>query len=549
MLETLTSSPYFALAMISVLLIASFTLISVNISFLLANKSLTTLLTAKLTRVDHLCGQIEGCQMENLSLLQSLIDEEAFPLLTEAFDRYVKDSQKLYQNKWTLEPSAYLNFQYLLSNKQYGNLHNDNAFRQLAFGLLFSAFSLLIPLSLGGEHTFRILPFAILPAMISLAFFCMFFYRNQYYRHELSKAIEKLSQTIARRVPVFSNLAGSAVLVDAFLQYDKQMSKSVTRLSSSINSLLNQELIKAISDTIKESLDNSLAPAILDSHDLLKALSISVNEKQEKGLSLLAHQFTEEISSILVQKLDPFYSQVNAYALSLGKMSQEITGFLQHIEAYEKKQSLLNETLQDNIQAFGHIHNELCIQIKELGRAEAQMVQACERLSELQGQGEHSLVAYIQHFSNQVKLFSEKLAIQLQENREEHIRSRQHLDSFSVAQNKALENHQMQFNTMLTAGQTLNRQADFINRQLESLSTQLNQSVLLFNQEMNKGVQQTLRSFDENLAEITDRLSISVSEIKQNIPKPERVQNSQVLEPFSSPQASVTSNNEEKNEK
>lgn len=522
MFNAILASPYFSVLIIFILLSASIALTSINLISLTGIHSLTTLLTAKLTRVEHLCSQIEACQIENLSLLQSLIDEEAFPLLSDAFDHFVKDSQKLYQNKWTLEPSSYLNFQYLLSNKQFGNLHNESAFRQLAFGLLFSAFSLLIPLSLGGDLATRVLPFALLPAMISLAFFCIFFYRNQYYRHELNKAIEKLSQTVSRRVPVFSNLAGSAVLVDAFLQYDKQMSKSVGKLSNSISALLNQELVKALSDTVKESLNNSLAPAILDSHDLLRELSVSLNQKQEQGIALLASQFTEEVTNSLAQKLDPFYSQVNAYALSLNQMSQEVTNVLNTLEHYDRKQSTLNDHLQDNLKAHQHMQNELLQNIHELTRAELQLVNASEKLTELQGTGKDSLVSYIHHFSNQIATFSEKLAIQLQENREEHIRTRTHLDQAALAQKKAIENYQLLSETMLTGSQSLNRQADFINRQLEGLSTQLNQSVSLFNQEILKGVKHTLNAFDENLSEVSDRLSVTVSEIKQSMPSMER---------------------------
>lgn len=539
MFDAILSSPYFSLVIIFILLSASIALISVNLTALTGNHSLTKLLTAKLTRAEHLCGQIEACQIENLSLLQSLIDEEAFPLLSEAFDHFVKDSQKLYQNKWTLEPSSYLNFQYLLSNKQYGNLHNESAFRQLAFGLLFSAFSLLVPLSLGGDLASRVLPFAILPAMISLAFFCIFYYRNQYYRHELSKAIEKLSQTISRRVPVFSNLAGSAVLVDAFLQYDKQMSKSVGRLSSSINSLLNQELVKALSDTVKESLNNTLAPTILESHDLLRDLSLSLTQKQEQGMHLLAQQFTEEVTASLAQKLDPFYSQVNAYALSLNQMSQEVTNVLKTLENYDKKQSILNEHLQENIKTHQEMQNELLHNIQELTRAEIQLVNSSEKLTELQGTGKDSLVSYIHHFAGQVDKFSEKLAIQLQENREEHIRTRSHLDQIIIAQKKAIENYQLLSETMLTGSQSLNRQADFINRQLEGLSTQLNQSVSLFNQEMLRGVKQTLVNFDETLSEVSDRLSVTVSEIKQNLPQSYKVEKQK------NPLSSSSSTNEE----
>lgn len=73
---------------------------------------------------------------------------------------------------WSYE---YFNMNYLLSNEEHNKLNNDSAYKQLAIGLLVSAFSLVFPLAFLGNKAGSVLPFAILPAGISIAFFFLFY--------------------------------------------------------------------------------------------------------------------------------------------------------------------------------------------------------------------------------------------------------------------------------------------------------------------------------------------------------------------------------------
>lgn len=533
-----------SLLFITLLLLLSLALFVHNLISMQVNKRNVLLLLAHFTRVEHLCSQIEACQMENASLIKSIIHDEAYPLLEDSYDAMLKDSQKLYQNKWAVSPQEYFHLNTLLTSKQFTHLHNDQLFKQLAFGLMISALGLIFPLALGNLFSSRVLPFALLPAFISLAFFLLGYQKNHNYRHELENSIQKFSSTLAKRLPVFSDLAGSAVLVDSFLQYDRNMSKSVQRLSNSVSSLLTHEMVNTIADTVKESIEASLAPSLVESYSLLQSLSKEVTVKQEQGMAQLAKHFSEELGKNLALQLNPFYQQVNAYALSLGQMSDQVKEIFEQQKIFQSETLRLGEHTQAYLQALSSSQDRMSQEADKLLQVQEQIALACDRLSKLQSDGEGSLVQYIQSFATQIHQFRDFLSGKLENFQEENAKNRLYIDQMLQQERASTEQYQSLSQTMITGSQALTRQADFINRQLDGLSAQLNKAVQNFNLHLNEGVRQTLEEFDEGLAEINDRLSISVSEIKQALPKgPSSVQTH--LHSTSAPFRMLSGNKEE----
>lgn len=519
-LSSLFSSNIFSLAVISALILTSLVLLIINISYLSSNKLFTAQIVARLTRVSHLINQIEACQIENISLIRNVIADEGYNLLLESFDIFVHDSQKLYQNqKWTLDPKLYINSNYLLSNSQYNSLHNAIAFKQLAIGLLISAFSLIIPLSLTVENSTKILPFSILPALISLAFFCLFYHKNANYRYEIENNMAKLAQTIMHRVPVYSSVVTSAMMVNAFVDYDKQMSKAVQRLSNSVSAMLSRDMVHAISDTVKLSLEESFGPAINESHQLLHDLSLQITERQEKSMAVLAETFTEQLGKTMASKLNPFYQQVNAYVVNLNMMSEELTKILSELSKIQVRNQEMDNKFNLHLQQLQAAQQNFLENTDKLSSCELKVVESCQELIKLQGTGEESLLSHVKHFSEQLAQFSASISKQLNQNADEADNNRAFVDRMINNQKKFMENYQSLTETNLSAGQALTRQADFINRQLEALSAQFQNTIGQFSQHMQNSVRQNLEIFDEGLAEINDRLSTSVSEIKQILPK------------------------------
>lgn len=477
-------------------------------------RKLSSVVLAALNHCEFRISQLEGCHMENLPLIRSLILEENYPKLGDTFQSFEQDSAKLFHNKWTTDVRRYFDREHLLTQGQYRRLSSDSAYPLLAIGLLSSAFFLILCLTLGGEVSRGALPFSILPAITGTLFFFLLYYRTGNARRELDQAMGRLADTTSLRLPVFSDLAGSAVLVDAFLQYDRKMEQSVNTLSSTVSSLLNQEMVQAVSESIRSTLEEALLPTMKQSHELLVQMTHGLSQRQNQGMQELAEHFTNQSAELLARNLERFFHQLDSYLGQLNGTRGELQMALQTLEGYQRQSAALDASIQNHLQALGRETQVSVEKLQQMTTAQDSLAQTSHRLAELQAGSEQNLSGLIANLSQQVTGFAQSMTQLTREIREDSQKNRQTVDQLVQSQKQVLEGYRKLSESLSTSGQNLNRQADVIHRQMNDLNSQLSKNVQDFNKAVTTGMNDVLEEIDTSLSEMTERLSVTTGEIR-----------------------------------
>lgn len=484
-----------------------------GLSGLSAIRRLRDVVLAALNHCEYRIGLLEGCQMENLPVIRQLVEEEAYPKLSETFLEFSRDSSKLFHGKWTTDLRKYIDREHLLTQQQYRRISNDMALRVLAIGLLSSTFFLLLCLTIGQEISRRALPVSLFPALTGTIFAFLLYSRSGSARQDLDEAMKKWAETASLRLPVFSDLAGSAVLVDAFMQYDRKMEASVNRLSTTVSSLLNHEMVQAVSASIEESITSTIAPSIQESNRSVVQLATDLSQRQERGMAELADRFAGHVSEILARRLETFFNALDSYTQQLNETKGETAIALEALETYRQEAARLDEQLKAHFQAADQRQEALNEKVERLSSALEALGQASQNLSELQAGSTNSLASLVSNLGQQVTGFAQSMTQLTKEIREENDVNRQAIRSLLKEQDRTTAEYRQLSETMVTAGQSLNRQADLIGRQLEGVHQQLGQSIDHFTRSIGTGLNQTLGEMDEALGEISDRLSLRAAEI------------------------------------
>lgn len=509
------NSAVFLYAFLLLILIAALLPLILGVSQLGMIRKLSHLVLAALNHCEFRIGQLEGCQMENLPLIRQLIAEENYPQLSTTFAEFERDSQKLFHDKWTADLRPYFDREHLLTQNQYHRFTPDWSYRILAVGLLSAAFFLLLSLTLGGDFQRIGLPISLAPALTGTLFFFLTYYRADNARKELDRSMHRLAETATLRLPAFSDLAGSAVLVDAFMQYDRRMEASVAQLSQTVGALLNNQMVEAVSQSILTGIQANLLPPLQESHRLLASVTADLEQRQEQGMRQLADQFTNQATDLLARRMEVFFRELDHYLAQLRETKGEVAQSLATLDQYREQASLLDRGIQQNLLVLQEQNAQSVQYLEQLSTNQERLANTSERLADLQTGSTNSLSSLVGDLGQQVTGFAQSMTELTQGIRDENRAHRQAIDVLMDSQKKNIEGYQQLSETMVTGGQSLNRQADLIHRQLETLNNQLNQSVQTFQKSLTQTVSQVVDTFDAGLADVTDRLSSTTGEIRE----------------------------------
>lgn len=496
------------------ILLTAIILLFFGLSQLQLIRKLTHVVMAGLNHCEFRLRQLEGCQMENLPIIRQLIQEENYPQLTATFEAFEQDSEKLFHGKWTADLRRYFDREHLLTRSQFHRLSPNWAYRYLSSGLFLTAFFVFTSLSLGDPYRLYGLPLAILPGVVGSCLFYFMYYRSDLSRKALDQAMRQLGDTAALRLPTFSDLAGSAVLVDAFMQYDRKMAHAVERLSQSVSGLLNEQLVEAVSQSVLRGMHEALLPPIQQSHQVLGDLAGQLTSRQEQGMRQLADQFSTHVADVLARRLEVFFRELDLYLNQLRETKGEVEQALSTLDQYRTQAQALDAQLTQHLSTLQQQGVENTQRLAQMAEAQTLLASTSERLAELQQGSGHSLTGLIGDLGQKVTGFAQSMTHLTKEIREENQANRQSIDHLLSAQKQTLDQYQQLSETLVTGSQSLNRQADLIHRQMEVLNGQLNQSVQQFGQAMNEGVTNLLNTFDQQLADVSDRLSSTTAEIQ-----------------------------------
>lgn len=509
-------------------LIVVLLLVTLGLHYLAKMRRVFRELHTSLRQVAHQVTDIDSCEIGNLQKLTKIVSENGFDLLDSATKQLVDDSKRLYHGKWITKPSNVYNFDNLLTRQQYTLFTYEIPLQLIAVSSLLSSIFWLSGFSFIADQNAIILGVSGLPVLLGAFMALIIAITVQRNRYQLQQAINYLAEVSMRRIPVFEELAGTAVLIDSFVRYDREMNESVAYLAETVDKLSRSELAKEISANVRDVMLNEIAPAYQQASNALVDLAGELQAKQSKGMEVLAREFTEVVGRNLNEQLTGFYQEVGTLIERLQTSSSDIDLAMQNLAQAKEDQLSLQTNTQQALQELANARQAWQQDMEQSSNAIASLAETASNLESIYTGEQNQLADRLNNLSAELQAFSEETNQLISSVVKENNNTRETVESLENSNNRLLSDlHQLSME-MTRNSDILSRQSSQINDSLANLNEHLNQSINQFSYQLQAGVKNTLNEFDESLAEISLRLANTTAEIKdsaQSITNSLRAQN------------------------
>ncbi len=329
------------------------------LSFLLIVWMATQLATTKarirklrvtLLEIEDAIRMHQGCQIENLPLISEIF-EFAPRKLAIAYEDMIQTSIDLYQKKWIPNPQDFISIHTILDNKTAKRLKDLGFLYFTLVGILMSVLSLIYTAAFfeTADNFSDFFLIASIPSILSMLFTLLFFLERSENYTTAQNSISSLIRSLSKKLPVFNDYNGLALLINQFLEYDRNMNNSVEKLCSQIDRFVMDGLKNAVTESIERTLLESVSPSIERATNAIVILSQDVVEKQENGMKDLAVKFSTALSEELFYQLEPLVKQIEEVSNTLSNSKNYLDIASMSLDTYKKNaielQSLTSKTL------------------------------------------------------------------------------------------------------------------------------------------------------------------------------------------------------------
>ena len=519
--------------------------------FWLARRRRVAALEAHYIALRQQVEALEGHSVDNGPRIAELLHASGDEALSEGFARMQADSQALYLGRWFPAGDELATLASALSPRDYRLLGAEAA---QSVGIIGVLASLALTLALFIDRTSRGFstswPLMLLPALIGLGFALLLAVQASGTRGLLSHQLRRLASTIERRLPVYADRAGAALLVEEFSRYDREMKGSVERLQASADGLVHDDLARAVSGSIDRVLAEQVSPPLREAGQALGELATELARKQEEGMAQLADRFSAELGTTLEQRLDPLFTLIGNYAESIADARQQaqltsesISGWLSEAGTLaEQSRARLEEERQSQAEwqaqssqllsawheeatrwqgewaerqtAAEHRQSE---QRDELTAQLERLTGSTGQLAELQAGNEATLAQRIAEMSEALDRFTEDNRAVIAGLGEAHERVVALVESNRSDSQKLLAEYRRLTQEIGTTATGIEKHAAELAATLARLNHELQGSVSQFTTRLQQGVDDTIREFDSGLADISLRLAHTTAEVNESV--------------------------------
>ena len=489
----------------------------VSIHYLVSNRRLFQRLNQSMLNASDDIRNLDRCDIANLPWVRETLDDPDFPLLGSAAEQMVEDSERLYQGKWIANPSRLFQLDNLLTRKEFTLISQEVPARVLAVSLLASALFWLLGSIIFDSRSLSVLLPASLPLIIGFGFAAMMALSNDRTRRELSRSGQYLADLLMRRLPVFEELAGTAVLIDSFVRYDREMSESVAFLSETVERLVHNELADSISENVRVVMQEDIAPSYQQAAAVLVDLASTITERQEAGMHELATDFSKNLSRTLADDLTALFQEMRVLTERFQASSNDVDMSLQALSDAAMLQQNLQERSTLVLEQLATEREQWNQEITTVRESLAQMSDMTSNLTELYSGESMNLGNRMGTLSEELSAFSVSIHEVLGGLARENHTLRSSMTELDQHGTRLLEDLRQLSLEMGQQSSNLARQSAQVNENLADLNMNLNESVRQFSVQLQSSVETTLNDFDESLGEVSMRLANTTGEIRDSL--------------------------------
>lgn len=485
--------------------------------------------------VTHLASemdQLNGYGTDNLDPMLVLAEGSDLPALQNSFARLHADSALLHQGQWLPDPAAALVPARLLTPSEQGLLSLRPAVTVFLIGIVASLCSLITQIRLPLPEGPLAALFSLMPLTVGTAGALLLAWLSAHRSMDLKKRTEDLCNAVCRHVPAFGAQSGLSALVNAFLVYDRRMQTSLDAFTNTTARIAESDMAQGVQRSVERVLMETVAPSIAQASNALTNLSTELANRQEKGMQDLAVRFATALSDELASHLEPIYQQLSQLTPLMTDVKNYVDVALRSLQTARAEGDALARQTDLSIKELANARIGFAGDLTSLQTEITRLADATASMAGVYSGNEKSLAGTITDMNSQMGQYAQKLAGLVAESsralREAQDAAQKQSDTSGqyvtdmhgqiarltdgLRQETGLLLDQMRQET----GQ-LTLQSSAINQRFTELNALLDKTGQQFASESNRYVRDTLKSFDEGLAEIVNRLASSGNEIRDAI--------------------------------
>jgi len=349
---------------------------------------------------------------------------------------------------------------------------------------------------------------------------------------ELSRFLENM----ARRIPMSDESSLFELLLNEQKIQNEKLEHLGKDISSEIAKYVSDEFAPTLNNTFVQAVQSQMLPIVNEIKRSVQKMSEETVELQTEGINRLAESFADRLNSVAGSE----FRELAANIKSLGeeqkkaeksikilldeiaryieyhkKAYKEAINVLESIQSYQKQAEASNLMFSENMAALTRFNE----QIKESLSADKESFEKLNLLREATIQENRE---YLEKMDNQVTRLMEELNTQLDmafmRFNDATVMAFERLDNTMSA---SVEGITSSIKTMLDnlddRVRDITLYAKGLSEEVAALNERLESSVRVFGNHLKQGVVKTLETFDEGLAELSDRFGNVITDIRDSV--------------------------------
>lgn len=473
-------------------------LIILGIAYILISKKQLKTLQSAVSIFNEKLDDLKDYSIGHLSELELFTDECEYQPLERSMKAIIRDSKNKYDKKWLPQLNDQLNQDTLTSKQLQTSLYFTPAILVFTCGLIASFVLALMPLvNAESFNTNKML--ITLPSLVATVLALFLLNHRSILEQEIEAAVQKLILKIEHYLPVYTDKASLALLVNEMTGHEDKINSAMTEFNQNFEDFVSDDFRNNISDSVKEVMQAEIVPPIKKSSDVLSDLASSLAEQQSKGMSDLADSFAKKLHTSVKNNFDSLTGELNSFNLLMDDTRNFIHDSVAILENSRQQNILLNREVSESIKLMTIAKNDIANEL-------AEMADNLEVISDVTAKMTSVYAGEDANLKNQIASLETALQNSLSTINESISQS-----EATIKLSTQLNDDQNKHSDLLTS------KMDDLLKDLEKINSSISHSTDNFQVQSNEKIDKTLDSFEAALANIVERLVFTTAEIKEAV--------------------------------
>ncbi len=494
----LLSNITFTLPELLLIAIIPILLILTTIIYLAVSDKQLKDLKANTDSVEQELSSLENYDMEQIAVLEEAANQLDNEELKASLLRLIESGKKKYDAKWLPDPQDELKKNTYLGNALSSALNPAMSLIVFSIGLI-SSFALLIISIINPELIQVNKIFFIIPLLIGILTAAFLLNQRNVLAKKTAELKNQLSDAIAYHYPVYTDKSGIALLVNQMTDHEDHLNSAMNEFNQHIEKFVSEDFKEAVGNSIKEIMEQEVAPPINKSAEVLSDLATSLTEQQNEGMAELADAFSEKLNHVLAENFQNVTSELNSFNALMEDTTNFIHDSIAILENSRQQNILLNREISESIELMAVAKNDIANEMAEMSDYLEVIAKVTQEMTSVYAGEDANLKEQIASLKDAMKSSLTTINESIYQSQATISLSNQMRDSQDQNYKETIE----KMNTLL--------------QNLDAINKNISASTEKFAVGSEEKIDHTLKGFEEALANIVERLIYTTAEIKDAV--------------------------------